>query len=268
MNGLFTLLGIEAWKPWLTALALPPVPMLLLMLIGGRLVLTRRGLGGSLLLLGAAGIWFAGCTGSAEALSRHVLRPPPPLAAERLRALKTAPKGRTAIVVLGGGLEPLAPEYGAANLQQASMERLRYGLWLGRDTGLPVGFSGGVGWGQPEAVPEARIAARIAAQEFGRPLDWIENASRDTRENAVRTIALLRRAGDVRHVLLVTHGWHMPRAVRAFEAAGGGDFRIEPAPMGLAHGTERTGLAWVPSSKGMVETRAMLRELFGRLVGA
>ena len=45
VNNLFILLGIESWKPLLTALLLPPVPLLLLVLVGTRLVLPRRGLG-------------------------------------------------------------------------------------------------------------------------------------------------------------------------------------------------------------------------------
>src|SRR5262245_975323 len=38
VNDLFVLLGIQSWKPLLTALVLPPVPWLLLMLIGARMM--------------------------------------------------------------------------------------------------------------------------------------------------------------------------------------------------------------------------------------
>ena len=54
MNELLALLGIESWKPILTTLLLPPVPLLLLTLIGARLVLPRRGLGWFLILLSVA----------------------------------------------------------------------------------------------------------------------------------------------------------------------------------------------------------------------
>ena len=57
--------------------------------------------------------------------------------------------------------------------------------------------------------------------EFGRPLKFVEDDSRDTRENAARTLALLRPIG-IRHIVLVTHGWHMPRALKAFETAAAG----------------------------------------------
>ena len=259
--------GVEAWKPLLTALLLPPVPLLVLMLIGARLILPRRGLGWFAVVLSGALLWLSACSGTAQLLSQFVLRPPVALAGDRIKELKST-KTPTAIMVLGGGLEPFAPEYGVSSLHYASLERLRYGVWLSRETGLPLGFSGGVGFAQRDAKPEAQIAAQIAASEFGRPLKFVEDDSRDTRENAMRTIALLRPLG-IRHIVLVTHGWHMPRALNAFEAAAAGsDIRIEVAPMGLARNTEIPALRWMPSGKGFTDTRNILRELLGRLAGA
>ena len=267
LNSLFTMFGIEAWKPVLAALLLPPVPLLVLMLIGARLILPRRGLGWFAVGLSVTGLWLSACTGTAQLLSQFVLKPPPALTGDRIIELK-ATKAPTAIIVLGGGLEPFAPEYGVSSLSHPSLERLRYGVWLSRETGLPLGFSGGVGFAQPSAKPEAQIAAQLAASEFGRPLKFVEDNSRDTRENAARTLTLLRPLG-VKHVVLVTHGWHMPRALKAFEtAAAGSDTRIEVAPMGLARNTETPALQWLPSSKGFTDTRSILRELLGRLAGA
>ena len=251
----------------LTVMALPPVPLLLLMLFGARLMLPRRGLGWLVILTSVALLWLSTCTGSAKLLSQFVLHPPDAISADRIRELKALPRGPVAIVVLGGGVEPFAPEYGVSSLQHASLERLRYGIWLGRQTGLPLAFSGGVGWGQRDSKPEARVAAQIAASEFGQPLKWIEENSRDTRENAIRTVALLRRAG-VRHIVLVTHGWHMPRAVKAFEVAAASELRIEAAPLGLAQDVDISILAWTPSSTGQSAVRSILREVLGRWVGA
>jgi uncharacterized SAM-binding protein YcdF (DUF218 family) len=270
LNSFFTMFGIESWKPVLTALLLPPVPFLVLMLIGARLILPRRGLGWLVILLSVALMWLAACTGTAQLLSQFVLHPPAPLTSDRIKELKSAAQAKTptAIIVLGGGVEPFAPEYGVSNLYQTSLERLRFGIWLARETGLPLGFSGGVGWSQPDSKAEAQIAAQIAATEFNRPLKWIEDGSRDTRENALRTVALLRPAG-IRHIVLVTNGWHMPRAQRAFEtAAAGSGIRIEAAPMGLARGVETAALTWLPSSKGLTDVRSILRELLGRAAGA
>ena len=270
MDSLLTALGIEPWKPLLTALLLPPVPLLVLLLIGVRLILPRRGWGWFIVLASVALLWLSACTGSAAWLSKLALHPPPALGADRIKALRAEPKAAnapaTAIIVLGGGMEPFAPEYGVSNLRDASLERLRYGLWLGRETGLPVGYSGGIGWAQREGMAEARVAAQIAAAEFGRPLKWVEENSRDTRENARRSVALLKPAG-VRHIVLVTHGWHMPRALREFEAAAGSAMRIEAAPMGLARNLELPVLEWVPTAAGTTQVRHTLRELLARLAG-
>ena len=251
----------------LTALVLPPVPLLLLMLFGARLTLPRRGLGWLVISISVALLWLAACTGSSRLLSQFVLHPPSALGVDRIRELAALPRGTVVIVVLGGGVEPFAPEYGESSLQHPSLERLRYGIWLCRQTSLPLAFSGGVGWGQKDAKPEARVAAQIAASEFGQPLKWIEEKSRDTRENAIQTVALLKPAG-IRHIVLVTHGWHMPRAMKAFEVAAAGEMRVEPAPMGLAQDLDISILTWIPSTAGQSAVRTLLREILGRWVGA
>jgi uncharacterized SAM-binding protein YcdF (DUF218 family) len=268
VNSLFILLGIESWKPVLTALVLPPVPFLLLILVGARLMLPRRGLGWFLIVLSVLGLWFSSCVGTAQQMSQFMLHPPPAMTPIRIAELKAQNnRPSTAIVILGSGVEPFAPEYGVSSLSRTSLERLRYGVWLGRETGLPVAFSGGVGWAQPDSAAEATVAAQIAGVEFNRPLKWIEEASRDTRENAARTIAILRPAG-VKHIVLVTNGWHMPRALKNFETAAGGDITIEPAPMGLAKGLQTPALTWIPSTDGFEQVRNIIRELLGRLVGS
>ena len=269
MNGFFVLLGIESWKPVLAALLLPPVPLLVLLLIGVRLVRPWRGLGWFVVLASVALLWLSSTLGAAQVASRLFLHPPPALTFDRVKALRAEvqARGPVAIVVLGGGMEPHAPEYGVANLQHASLERLRYGIWLSRETGAPVAFSGGTGHAQREGLAEAQVAARIAQQDYGRPLKWVEDESRDTRENARRSVALLQRAG-IAHIVLVTHGWHMPRAVRAFEQAAEGGMRIEAAPMGLAPASERPSLLWIPSPAGHAAMNRVLHELAGLAAGA
>lgn len=269
VNSLFVLLDIESWKPVLTALLLPPVPLLLMVLLGARLLMPSRGLGWLVILISVSLLWLSACSGTGHWLSRMLLQPPPALSAQRIAELRTLAQARQpiAIVVLGGGVDPYAPEYALSSLSEASLERLRYGLWLGRETGLPVAFTGGVGWGQKDSVAEAQVAARIASQEFGRPLRWVEDSSRDTRENAANTVALLKPAG-IKRVLLVTHGWHMKRSVRAFEKFAAGEMRIEAAPMGLAADSHTLALTWMPSNDGFKKVRQVLRELAGLGLGA
>jgi len=270
VNSILVFFGIVSWKPVLTALVMPPVPLLLLMLIGSRAILWRRGVGWLLVLLGASGLWVTSTTGFGDWFEHTALKPPPALKQDAIAELRKAGgTGRNktvAIVVLGGGREALAPEYGISNLTATSLERLRYGIWLSRETGLPVAFSGGTGHAQPVGAPEAQIAARIAEQEFKLPLRWTETQSRDTLENAAYTVPMLREAG-VTHVVLVTHGVHMRRALRDFEGAAQGNLKITPAPMGLAAGSDRPVLEWLPSGDGFAQSRAALHEGLGLLLG-
>ena len=269
LNSVFVSLGIESWKPVLAALLLPPVPLLLLVLIGARLLLPRRGLGWLVILVSVALLWLSACTGAARLLSQAFLQHPAALGFDRMRELRTeaAAKKPLAIVVLGAGSEPFAPEYGVSSLQASSLERLRYGVWLAGQTGAPIAFSGGVGWTQQGSTSEARVAAKIAAEELGRPIRWIEDESRDTRENAAKTMALLKSAG-IKHVVLVTHGYHMRRALRAFHEAAETGTQIEGAPMGLARGLEAPALEWLPSANGFRDVRQLLRELAALSAGA
>lgn len=260
--------GLDSWKPILSALILPPVPLILLMLIGARLILPRRGLGFFLVLLSATLMWLSGCQGTGRWLQNFLLRPPTSLHADDIDRLRNqaAAEGKTphtAIVVLGGGRVPRAPEYGVSDLSTSSAERLRYAIWLSRQTNLPLAFSGGIGWAQLEdAQSEADIAARVAQQTYGRPIKWLENASRDTRGNAALTINLLKPAG-VTEIVLVTHAAHMPRALRAFQQVAGPDIHITPAPMGSYTATNRPQLDWLPTQEGFASVHTSLHELVG-----
>lgn len=276
MNDLVLSLGLAQWKPLVTALLLPPVPPLLLILLGGLLMSRRRWLAWLLLWMGIAGIWLCSTSGMSRQLMWHLLQTPPALTQADLAALKREARSpaQTAIVVLGGDRRTLAPEYGTAMLQTRSVERLRYGLWLSRETGLPVAFSGGVGHGESTGPTEAELAARIAQNEFNRPLRWLENKSRDTAENATQSVALMRSQG-ITHIVLVTHAYHMPRALRNFEraAASGGQangptIKIQAAPLGVPERLAWRWTDWLPSHRGVEENRLVWHEWLGWVSGA
>ena len=272
MNEIFLSLGIESWKPVLSVVLLPPVPLLLLTLLGARMILWQRGLGWLVVLLSVLGMWLGACSAVGEWLQGALLSPPPALTPERVAELRrnVAKPAGVAIVVLGGGREARAPEYGVASLSPWSLERLRYGLWLSRETGAPVMYSGGLGHQAQPGATEADVAAAVAAREFVRPLRWTEPKARDTRENALFSTTMLAGQG-IEQVVLVTHGWHMPRALRAFrDAAVAKDAKwdVVAAPMGLSARVERPVLRWMPSSEGQWLVRAVLRERLGLLLGA
>lgn len=238
-------------KPILAALALPPAGPLLLALLGLALARRRRAAG---LLLATLGIGLAlalSTHGMGLLLARTLL---PPVAAAQPAQVRAT----QAIVVLGGGVLPHAPEYGAAQPAAETLERLRYGAWLARRTQLPLGFAGGVGWAAAGTAtePEGAVAQRVLREDWGLAARWVDAQSRDTAENAARMAQLLLPQG-VRHVALVTDAWHMPRAAAAFRRAG---FEVLPAPTGLPAPRSRALLEWLPSSPGLVLCRAVVRE--------
>lgn len=267
MNEIFLALHIEEWKPLLSTLLLSPLPLLVLVLAGARLMFRHRITAWLMIITGVALLWLTTTEGFANALKLWLVRPPPVLMEADIAGLKRAP--RTAIVVLGGGAKRLSPEYGVSNLKPATLERLRYGLWLSRETVLPVAFSGGVGYGaEPGMQSEADIAARIAEREFGRPLKWTESDSRDTRENAIKSVALLQGQG-IEQIVLVTQDYHMRRSLRNFErATEGKQIRLVPAPMGLPSGGPTRVYDWLPSRVGYEYTWLVLHEWIGLIAGA
>jgi uncharacterized SAM-binding protein YcdF (DUF218 family) len=56
----------------------------------------------------------------------------------------------------------------------------------------------------------------------------------------------------------------MPRAVRAFEATG---LTVLPAPMGFAVPLQRPVLEWLPSTHGLANTSAVVREWLALRLG-
>lgn len=243
-------------KPILTALVLPPTSTLLLALLGV-LVATRRRTAG--LALAAACILLSLAAGShalGRLLARELLPAVAPAQASDLRDVQ-------AIVVLGGGVWVDPPEYGVAQPGTAALVRLRYAARLARQTGKPIAFAGGTGWGgRPGAEPEGTVARRMLREDYGLTVRWLDDRSRDTAENAQRMAELAGRDG-VRRIALVTDAIHMPRAAAAFRRAG---FDVVPAPTGFPQAERSELLEWLPSSQGFVTTRHVIREWLGGVV--
>jgi uncharacterized SAM-binding protein YcdF (DUF218 family) len=122
-----------------------------------------------------------------------------------------------AIVVLAGETirSPTAPD--GADVGPLTLERLRVAAALHRRTDLPILTSGGTT--QPDLPPLSTVMARSLSQDFQVPVRWTETTSRDTWENAQRSAEILRGQG-VHSVYVVTHAWHMRRALMAFAATG------------------------------------------------
>jgi uncharacterized SAM-binding protein YcdF (DUF218 family) len=247
-------------KPWLTVLALPPAGGLLVIALGLWLAQRYRSrLGMSVALLGLGSLWIVSCNVFAVWMGQYLLPSVPHLQLATAGATLKQQQVQ-GIIVLGGGAETRNREYGKAQPNGPTIARMHYGMVLARSSGLPVGFSGGMGWAaDSSADTEASAVQRWMAQVGMAPLRWAESNSRDTSENAVMTAALLRKDG-IERIALVTHAWHMPRAQRAFEKAG---LFVTPAPMGFTDPVHSTGLEWLPSAEGLRHSRQILRELLG-----
>lgn len=270
MNELLRHLDLLTWKPVLSSMLLPPVPALILLSAGFALRARRPRAGWTAFICGVLLLWF-GCTQVfADWAERALLAPPPPLSLQDIANLRReqAAGRRIAIVALGGG-QAAGREYGEPVLAARSALRLHYAIWLSRQVGAPVMFSGGVGYGEVGAVAEARIASTIAERDYGRPLRWVEDASRDTRENAALSLAMLKSAG-IEQVVLVTDAWHMPRSLRAFEQAAEryGKLSVLPAPIGQSSSERQTLMRWLPSTDGFTRGHAIWRERIGLWMGA
>lgn len=209
-------------KKLLTLLLLPPLAPLIVVAIGLLMGGRWPRFGRAIAWLGLAGA-IALCTPTAvDALLRDLEDfPPVPPAALR---------NAQAIVILSGGARTNAPEFGGQTVSRITLERVRYGARLARQSGLPVLVSGGNPSG---SEPEAKLMQAALKEDFGLSARWVEARSLDTRENAQLSAKILHEAG-IQRIVLVTHAAHMRRSLESFEAAG---LQVTPAPTAyLGHG--------------------------------
>lgn len=162
-----------------------------------------------------------------------------------------------AIVVLGGGRRS-AREFGRESVNSFSLERVRYGAWLHKKTGLPVLLTGGRV--NTRRASQAELMER-ALNEFGVEARWLEGKSRTTYQNALFSAPILEAEG-IERVYLVTHGLHMPRSVWAFSQAG---INVIPAPTVIKYRATGPLKKFLPDAATLYETRKLLHEWLGML---
>jgi uncharacterized SAM-binding protein YcdF (DUF218 family) len=182
--------------------------------IGVVLMLTRlRRTGLALALLGTFGLLAAGLS----PLATLVILP----LEARFPAFRDDGAEVAGIVVLGGAVEA---EESVARAQLTVNEAGERVIALAdlarRYPSAKILFSGGAGALLTDEPPEAEVLSRFAETlGLARERLILENRSRSTRENALFSQALAKpRPGE--RWLLVTSGWHMPRAIGAFRQAG------------------------------------------------
>jgi uncharacterized SAM-binding protein YcdF (DUF218 family) len=236
-----------------SAFLLPPLNLALIALAGFLLRKRRPRTGSALCAAALLGLLIL-CTGAGARLFTKPLEQMTHPLASAMDA------GAQAIVVLGGGRLPRAPEYGGRDSPSpATLGRLRYAATLYRQTGLPVLVTGG----NPDRAgeSEAAVMARVLKEEFATPVKWIEPDSNNTAQNALYSAALLEAAG-VQRILLVTDAMHMPRAVAAFGHTG---LVTTPAPTGFVASGPLAASDFVPNGSALAVSHYAMHEWVGML---
>lgn len=234
----------------LKSLALPPVINALLILAGLALG-ARRLIGGLFIILGLASLLLLATPWASHAL-RQGLEPTPLPGPAALR-------GSQAIVILGGGRDYSAPEFGWGDAPtNATWRRLAYGAHLHRGSGLPILVSGGRVHDEHSA--EASLMGAALREVFGVPVRWMEGQSRNTAENARFSAEMLGTA-NIERIALVSQAWHLPRAITEFERAG---LTVIPAPTEFASEPPAGLQGWLPRAYHLNQSTRALHEWLGR----
>ncbi len=229
---------------------LPPLNLLIVAGLG-MLLLNRRPRLGRNLIITAWLLLYLLCT--------------PFISRSLLRSLESVPPLRSngysdqagAIVVLAAGAYDSAPEYDGDSATADALERVRYAARLYRATGKPILVTGG----NPHSRTAESVVMKDALEnDFFVPVQWVEDQSENTWQNARLSYAILQPQG-ITTVYLVTHAWHMSRAIIAFERAG---FRVIPAPTMFTTSYHLTPLDFLPRGRALGKSFTAMHEWIGR----
>ena len=236
------------------AMLVPPTSLILLGLLGLALRRRRPALGSALAALSLGALLALSLPVTASSLMNRLEGP-------ALVGAKGVGDAR-AIVILAGGTARGAAEWGGETVNLFTLQRVRYGAWLARQSRLPVLITGAAPRdGRPG---EAAMMRDLLSQEFGVSPRWVDERARTTAGNAREAAALLQASG-VQRVVLVTSAFHMPRAQRAFERAG---LQVVAAPTGYFGNSygEFEAADLVPSGEALRVSYLALREMAAGLM--
>lgn len=233
-------------KAVLRNLILPPAGLLILGFIGLLLSRRHRRLGNALVATSLGAIWLMSLPAMADWLQRQAERYPP------LDLSK--PVNAQAVVILAGGSERIAPEYGGPAIAGDTLERVDYGAYVARRTSLPVLVTG--------SNSEAGAMRATLIRNLNITPRWVDTRSGDTFGNA-RFSAHLLRADHVSRIILVTTSTHEWRAVHEFMAAG---LEVVPAPVGNRIPQPLHLDSFVPSVGALMHSHEAIYELIGEPV--
>jgi uncharacterized SAM-binding protein YcdF (DUF218 family) len=234
-------------KTLLKGVIFPPAGPLLVAAFGALSINRRPRLARVCLSIGLGSLWLLSTPLVSDALSSLVEHYPP------LDFQSIA--GAQAIVILGGGGQrAFAPEYGGPAADPFLLERLSYGAFIARKTGLPVLVTG---YGVEAAAMRATLL-----RNFELNPRWVDGEAYDTFENA-RNSARLLEADGVHRVVLVTAASHLWRSVHEFTDAG---MDVVPAPVGMLARRDPGIWLFLPNADALRRASAAINELAGEPV--
>jgi uncharacterized SAM-binding protein YcdF (DUF218 family) len=162
-----------------------------------------------------------------------------------------------AIVVLSGDYRHGKALGEPDTVGRLTLERVAGAASEQRRTGLPILVSGG----RPDDANDslAGMMSAVLQNDFHVPIRWRENRSANTYQNAAFSAEMLRRAG-VPSAFLVTHPWHMARALWSFRAVG---YPVVPAALHTGKATTLSVSSFFPQVTALLGSYYALHELFG-----
>jgi uncharacterized SAM-binding protein YcdF (DUF218 family) len=234
-------------KTLLKSLTLPPAGPLLLAMLGVFLIKRRPLLARTCLILGLGSLWLLSTPVVSDALAGLAEHYPP-------LDLRSAAAAQAIVILGGGGQRAFAPEYGGPAAEPVLLERLSYGAFIARKTGLPILVTG--------FHIEAVAMRDTLSRNFGIDARWVDDQAHDTFENARNSVRLLQ-ADGIHRIVLVTHATHMWRSVHEFTASG---VEVVPAPAGVLTVRDPGIWRYLPNSAALLRACFAINELLGEPV--
>jgi uncharacterized SAM-binding protein YcdF (DUF218 family) len=234
-------------KTFLKSLILPPAGPVLVALLGLLLIKRRPVLARVLMIVGLGSLWLMSTPVVSDALTRLAEHYPP-------LDMRLAANAQAIVILGGGGQRAFAPEYQGPAADPFLLERLTYGAFIARKTGLPVLVTGF--WIEASAMHDT------LQRNFDIETRWIDNRAYDTFQNAQNSAALLK-ADGIHRIILVTHATHMWRSVQEFTATG---LEVVPAPVGMVGNRDPGLLRYLPNPDSLLRSYVASYELLGEPV--
>ncbi len=279
---------------------LMPPGIFLILILMTLMIIKRSWLRNTLIVASVVGIWFTSTNYFAIQITKlagYVLEWPQPLNIQNLGSdaqhsisnNNLAKEPSSAIIVLGGGRRKGAidvPKYQNQDVSAQAAERLRHAARLARALNIPILVSGGApDKTTQDELSEAQVMAKMLREELGIDAKWIEDQSNTTEENLKNSLAILS-SENIEKVYLVTHFWHMPRAMQTVKVIQKNDQKLDQkegfkpnptveqkqvniaviaAPHGYYQKEQYTPLDFYPSAEGFQRARRVFHELWGVL---